>query len=100
MDEELKKWLGVENIPADYHVPFFVHEQDIGRLEVGFKRESMWKNIIIILLIFALIGTNGAWIWRESQYEDVLMIEQDVESNNDSSMIINGTGEIYRWYML
>ena len=96
MDEELKRWLGLDEdspIPADYAVPFFVHEQDMNRLEMGFKRESTWKNVIMIILIAALIGTNAGWFWYENQFVDEVTVEQDAEWEN-GDVILNGTGEV------
>lgn len=76
------------------NVPYIVHESDMSRLERQLKR--LW--IVILVLIFLLVGTNCAWLWYNSQFETVestveeYVIEQDVESGNNNS-IING-GEI------
>ena len=48
-------------------VPYIVHESAMARAERGAKR--LW--IVIILLIVLLVGTNGAWLWYESQFETV-----------------------------
>ena len=48
-------------------VPYIVHESAMARAERGAKR--LWT--VIILLIVLLVGTNGAWLWYESQFETV-----------------------------
>ena len=48
-------------------VPYIVHESAMARTERGAKR--LWT--VIILLIVLLVGTNGAWLWYESQFETV-----------------------------
>lgn len=47
------------------HVPYIVHEGEMARMERLNNR--LW--VVIIILIIALLGTNGAWIWYESQWE-------------------------------
>ena len=46
-------------------VPFIVHESVMARAERTAKR--LW--ITVILLALLLVGTNGAWIWYQSQFE-------------------------------
>ena len=48
-------------------VPYIVHESAMARAERGAKR--LWT--VIILLIVLLVGTNGTWLWYESQFETV-----------------------------
>jgi hypothetical protein len=47
--------------------------------------------ILCIILILLLAGTNGAWIWYENQFEDVVTTEvsQDVNSEDGGNAIIN-----------
>ena len=64
-------------------VPFIVHEGTMARAEITIKR--LW--ITILLLIVLLVGTNGMWIWYESQFEDCVTtqeVTQDVENGNNS----------------
>ena len=49
-------------------VPYIVHESSVARMERTAKR--LW--ITILTLILLLVGTNAAWIWHESQFEDVV----------------------------
>lgn len=73
-------------------IPYFSHEGDMARMERANKR--LW--IIILVLIVALVGSNGAWIYYESQFEDVATttVQQDAEWEEDSNIIMNGTGEV------
>ena len=48
-------------------VPYIVHESAMARAERGAKR--LW--VAVILLIVLLVGSNGAWLWYESQFETV-----------------------------
>lgn len=48
-------------------VSFFVHESVQASMERTIKR--LW--ITIILLILMLVGTNGAWLYYESQMETI-----------------------------
>ena len=68
-------------------VPFIVHEGTMARAEITIKR--LW--ITILLLIVLLVGTNGAWIWHESQFE-YSQTTQEVtqESNHGDNSFIGG----------
>ena len=56
---------------------------------IRFERINKRLWILIILLIISLIGTNAGWIYYESQWEDVVSVEQDVEANSDGEGNIN-----------
>ena len=46
--------------------------------------------ILCIILIVLLAGTNGAWIWYESQFVDeVTTVTQDVDSSDGGNATIN-----------
>lgn len=68
-------------------VPFIVHEGTMARAEITIKR--LW--ITILLLIVLLVGTNGMWIWYESQFE-YSQTTQEVtqESNHGDNSFIGG----------
>ena len=59
-------------------VPYIVHEASMARMERQAKR--LW--IAVLLLIVLIVGTNGAWIWHESQFSD---IETTIEAEQDGS---------------
>ena len=61
-------------------VPFYIHEAECTRLDRIIKR--LW--ILAIILIALLVATNAAWLWYESQYEEVVATLQEVEQENDS----------------
>lgn len=72
------------------------------RMQAKDERNDKWRNIIIIILITALILTNGLWIWYESQYEyvdDYTEVEMDTGEGGDNNYIgrngdiNNGTDE-------
>lgn len=52
---------GVDRTPAS--VPFAVYESVMAQI-----RRLVW---VIMLLIVLLVGSNGAWLWYENQFEVV-----------------------------
>ena len=70
---------------------FAWHEGDMARMERANKR--LW--VVIIILIIALIGSNVAWIYYESQFETVITeIEAEQETADGGNNYISG-GDIY-----
>lgn len=71
---------------------FFAYDASQARFERFNKR--LW--ILCIILIIALVGTNGCWIYYESQwqYSESTNVTQDVKANESDAMII-GIGDIY-----
>ena len=69
-------------------VPFIVHEGMMARAERTAKR--LW--ITILLLIVLLVGTNGAWIWYENQFEDVAISQENEDGYNN---FIGNDGDIF-----
>lgn len=55
------------------------------------KNKRLW--ILVIVLLVMLFGSNAGWIWYESQFEDVVTISQDVETQS-SPAYVNGTGSM------
>lgn len=77
---------GEHNLPES--VPYIVHESDMSRLERQLKR--LW--VVILVLIFLLVGSNCAWLWRESQFETVETVEEivvDADENGIANYIGN-----------
>lgn len=69
-------------------IPYFTHEKDMERLDRTSKR--LW--VIILVLIFSLIASNGAWIYYESGFQD---IETTIDATQDGNGInIVGGGDI------
>ena len=63
----------IAQTPKD--VPYIAHESAVARLERVIKR--LW--VLALVLIVLLAASNAAWIWWESQFEEV-RIEQENES--------------------
>lgn len=67
----------------------------MARMERIIKR--LW--ILAIIIFAALIVTNGAWIYYESQWEVVEetteTVTQDVRSHGDSETVVAGIGDAF-----
>ena len=62
------------------------HEGDMARMERANKR--LW--VVIIILIVALIGSNAAWIYNESQFEEIstqIEAEQETDDGGDNYVV-------------
>lgn len=59
--------------------------------------ERMVKRLWIttLILIFMLVGTNGAWLWWESQWETVESWEITQESDGGTNNYIGNDGDIF-----
>ena len=76
---------------ASESVPYIVHEASMARMERQAKR--LW--IIVLALIVILVATNGAWIWNESQFEEVKTVETyEANVDNGGNAIANWSGEV------
>lgn len=62
------------------YISQIAHEAEAARWERANKR--LW--IVILVLIILLAGSNGAWIWYESQFEDVVTTTQTVTQDTGS----------------
>ena len=72
--------------------PYFLHEGDMARQERTIKR--LW--ILCIILIFLLAGSTVFWVYRETQYEDVVTITQESSTEGGGNAVVNnGGGMIY-----
>lgn len=68
-------------------VPYIAHEASMARMERTIKR--LW--ILLIILSAMLVATNGAWIWHEAQFEDVVTtIEAEQDADNGSNYAVVG----------
>ena len=71
-------------------VPYIAHEASMGRMERQAKR--LW--IAVLLLIVLIVGTNAAWLYYESSFEDVVTTTT-VESEQDGAGVnIFGGGDV------
>lgn len=71
-------------------VPYIVHESAMARNERSAKR--LWA--VIILLIVFLVGSNGAWLWYESQFETVKTTEVIQENADGYNNYVGNDGDI------
>lgn len=72
-------------------IPYFSHEGDMARMERSNRR--LW--VIILVLIAALIITNGAWIYYENQLQNVVTsIEAEQEAEDGGNNYVVG-GNMY-----
>ena len=60
-------------------VPYIVHESAMARQERTIKR--LW--ILLMVTVCLLVGTNGLWIYYESQFQDVVETSYDIEQDTD-----------------
>ena len=66
----------VQNAPES--VPYIVHESSMARMERQIKR--IW--ITVLMLIVMLVGTNGAWLLYNSQFETVETVMEEYQSDS------------------
>ena len=80
----------VQNAPES--VPYIVHESSMARMERHIKR--IW--ITVLVLIVMLVGTNGAWLWYNSQFDTVETVteEYQADASDGGNAIINGDGNV------
>lgn len=67
-------------------VSYIVYESALARAERGAKR--LWT--IILVLIALLVGTNCAWLWYESQFEDVVITHEVLQDADNGVNNYNG----------
>lgn len=68
-----------------------VRQYDIDLLSAMAERTIKRLWIIVLVLIIALIGTNGAWLYYESQLET---IETTIEAEQGDGINIVGGGDV------
>ena len=71
-----------------------VRQYDIDLLSAMAERTIKRLWIIVLVLIIALIGTNGAWLYYESQFEDVVTTEIVQENADGYNNYIGNDGDI------
>lgn len=62
-----------------------VRQYDIDLLSAMAERTIKRLWIIVLVLIIALIGTNGAWLYYQSQFEDVTWTQEVVQDAEDGT---------------
>lgn len=84
----------MNKIPADYKVPYFVHQDDMNKLDQSHKRIEKWLIGFMIAMLIALVGTNAYWIYYEGQFEDVVTETYTAETDQGGTAIANGDGTV------
>ena len=79
MAEKKCNHCGTNNAPAS--VPYVVHESAMARAERHTK-SLIW---VIVLLIVLLVGSNGAWLWYEKQFDVVEETTTTITQDNADS---------------
>lgn len=77
-----------ENRLATEPVPYIVHEAALARLERTVKR--LW--ILALVAVVLLVATNFAWIVYESQFEEIVVTQENEDGYNS---YIGQDGDIY-----
>ena len=73
-------------------IPYAVHEATVTRLERINTR--LW--VVILILIFALIASNLAWIIYEKQFDVVEKnVEIECQQDSDGTNIVSGGNVSY-----
>ena len=75
---------------SERSINYLVFESVQVRLERMNRR--LW--ILCIILIIALIGTNIAWFYYESQFEESTEVSQEVDTGEGDATVI-GIGDYY-----
>ena len=60
-------------------VPYIVHESAMARQERTIRR--LW--ILLLAMLFLLVGTNGLWIYYESQWQVIQTTSTEIEQDTD-----------------
>lgn len=71
-------------------VPYTVYEAAQARSDRRFK--LMWWLVVVIFV--ALLGTNGAWLYHESQFKDEVTESYEATTNEGGTAIAYGSGDI------
>lgn len=72
------------------NMSYLEFESSQARMERVNKR--LW--ILCIMLIVSLLGTNGAWIYYENQFEDVV-VTQEAQADGESDINLQSIGGDY-----
>lgn len=76
---------------APENVPYIVHESALARMERMVKR--LWVTVLV--LIFLLVGSNGAWLWWSNQWETVESWGIIQENEDGINNYIGNDGDIF-----
>lgn len=95
--DNLRKELGLDEntpIPPDYNIPYFVHQDDMNKMDMSHKRVEKWLFVLCMVIFLALVATNAFWIHYENSFEDVVTETYSAETDNGGTAIANGDGSV------
>lgn len=75
-------------IKEDETITAAQHEKEMTRMETANKRWFI-SFMVVLLMLFA---SNVAWVIYESQYQDVVITQDEVQSSNN---FVGNGGDIY-----
>ena len=70
-------------------VTYYDHQEQLAREE---RHTNRWR-VFAIIMFAAFVISNIFWVYRETQYEDVITVTQDVDTES-SPAYVNGTGSM------
>ena len=70
-------------------VSYYEHEEALAREE---RHTNRWR-IFAWVMFAAFVLSNLIWIYRETQFEDVVTVTQDVDTQEQPAYV-NGTGSM------
>ena len=74
-------------------IDYVAHEADMAIMERVNSR--LWKALLVVIVLFVV--SNAFWIWRESQFEDVVTTEtvtQESDAQDGGTAIVNNGGDL------
>ncbi len=74
-------------------IDYVAHEADMARMERIIRR--LWIALLVVIAL--CVVSNGVWIWRESQFEDVVTTEtvtQESDAKGGGTAIVNNGGDL------
>lgn len=71
-------------IPADFNIPYFVHQEDMYHIQIHAKRWFVAWVITFVLLVVVCMS----WAVKEAMFEDVVITE--AMQDGDGTNIITG----------
>ena len=72
-----------------------IPEQSKNELAFAFAERMVARLwVTILVLIFLLVGTNGAWLWYESQFEETTTTTYEADATDGGNAVINGDGSV------
>lgn len=89
MEKELKEELGLDNnskIPADFSIPYLVHQDDMNKIDMSHRRVEKWLFIMCLVIFIALVATNIFWIHYENSFQDVVVTENSQDGTGTNIM--------------